>query len=185
MNIEDTNVPGVHIITFSPRGDDRGYFMRTYDNAIFATRGLQVQWVQENQSLSSKLGTVRGLHFQRGAAAETKMVRVLRGSVMDVAVDLRLHSPTYGQCVSVVLSEGNHKALYIPKGCAHGFFTLEDDAVVAYKVDAPYAPEAEGGLLWNDPAVGIPWPKDIGVACLSEKDALWPTIANIAPIDAH
>jgi dTDP-4-dehydrorhamnose 3,5-epimerase len=184
MNIEFTSIPGVYVVTLLPKVDERGYFMRAYDRAMFESRGLQVEWSQENQSLSTKRGTVRGLHFQRGNSSETKLVRVLSGSIMDVAVDLRRHSPTYGKSVSVILSKDNHKALYIPKGCAHGYFTLEDDSVVAYKVDSYYAPEAEGGIFWNDQSLGIPWPQDIQVSSLSEKDAHWPMFGEIEPIDA-
>ena len=104
---------------------------------------------------------------------------------MDVAVDLRQDSPTYGKYFSIILSSDNQTALYIPKGCAHGFFTLEDDSVVAYKVDSPYTPEAEGGLFWDDPVVGITWPRDIAVSCLSDKDSTWPMLADVAPVQVY
>lgn len=155
--------------------------MRAYDEALFAEHGLARHWVQENQSLSTEVGTVRGLHFQRGEHAETKLVRVLVGRILDVIVDVRVGSPTYGKHVAVELSGERQNALYVPRGFAHGFCVLEAPVLVAYKVDNAYAPAAEGGLLWNDPALGIKWP--VAQAVTSDKDALWPGIAELAPVE--
>jgi dTDP-4-dehydrorhamnose 3,5-epimerase len=155
--------------------------MRAYDEALFAEHGLARRWVQENQSLSTDVGTVRGLHFQRGEHAETKLVRALVGRILDVIVDVRAGSPTYGQHVAVELCAGKQNALYVPRGFAHGYCVLEAPALVAYKVDNAYAPAAEGGLLWNDPALGIDWP--VIQAVTSDKDALWPGIAELVPVE--
>ena len=181
MKFERLTSPGVWEVTLSPRGDARGYFMRAYDEALFAEHGLARRWVQENQSLSTDVGTVRGLHFQRGEHAETKLVRALVGRILDVIVDVRAGSPTYGQHVAVELCAGKQNALYVPRGFAHGYCVLEAPALVAYKVDNAYAPAAEGGLLWNDPALGIDWP--VIQAVTSDKDALWPGIAELVPVE--
>jgi len=172
MNIIALSLPGAFKIVLAPRGDERGYFMRTYDEAIFRAHGLETRWVQENQSRSRRKGIIRGLHFQAPPHAETKLVRVVRGAILDVFVDVRTGSPTYGRHEAVELTEDNTTAAYVPKGFAHGFCTLTDDCVVAYKVDAAYAPEAEGGLAWDDPDLGIRWPTD--QPFLSEKDRNWP-----------
>lgn len=182
MEILETDIEGVFLIRLAAREDERGYFMRTYDREIFLQRGLQTQWVQENQSLSVLQGTLRGLHFQRGEAAETKLVRVLSGSVLDVAVDIREGSPTFGRQVSAELSAENRTALYIPRGFAHGFCTLAPNSVVSYKVDNFYNPGLEGGLLWSDPALEIPWPLTGDPVCISGKDKTWPTLAGLEPV---
>jgi dTDP-4-dehydrorhamnose 3,5-epimerase len=181
MKFEALSIPGVWEITLAPRGDDRGYFMRTYDETLFAAHGLARRWVQENQSLSNDAGTVRGLHFQRGEHAETKLVRALAGRILDVIVDVRAGSPTFGRHVAVELSAEKQNALYVPRGFAHGFCVVEAPVLVAYKVDNAYAPAAEGGLLWSDPALDISWPVDR--AMTSEKDALWPGIAELVPVE--
>jgi len=181
MNFAPLAIPGVWEITLQPRGDARGYFMRTYDEKFYADHGLVTEWVQENQSLSTEVGIVRGLHFQRGESAETKLVRALEGRVLDVVVDIRRGSPTFGQHVAVELSAENKNAIYVPRGFAHGFCVMETPAVVAYKVDNFYDPQAEGGLLWNDPALGINWP--VAEAITSDKDKLWPTLADLEPVD--
>ncbi|MBU6178284.1 MAG: dTDP-4-dehydrorhamnose 3,5-epimerase [Verrucomicrobia bacterium] len=181
MNFEPLSIPGAWEITLAPRGDERGYFMRTYDETLFARHGLATRWVQENQSLSGEVGIVRGLHFQRGEHAETKLVRVLAGRVLDVIVDVRRDSPTFGKHVAVELSVARQNALYVPRGFAHGFCVLDAPAIVAYKVDNPYMPEAEGGLLWNDPVLGIEWPF-VG-AVTSAKDASWPGLAELVPVE--
>jgi len=183
MEIVETEIPGVYLIRLAAREDERGYFMRTYDREIFARHGLETEWVQENQSRSVIQGTLRGLHFQRGQAAETKLVRVLSGSVLDVAVDIRKGSPTFGRHVCAELSAENRTALYIPRGFAHGFCTLAPNSVVSYKVDNFYSPELEGGLLWSDPLLNIRWPMPGEPACLSEKDKTWPALAGLEPVD--
>jgi dTDP-4-dehydrorhamnose 3,5-epimerase len=182
MLITETKIAGAYEITLDPKGDQRGYFMRTYDRNVFGARGLQTQWVQENQSMSMQIHTVRGLHFQRPPHAETKLIRVLVGAILDVIVDLRAGSPTFGQHVAVELSAANQKCLYIPRGCAHGFCSLAAPATVHYKVDNFYAPEAEGGLLWSDPAIAIAWPT--ASPLVSAKDLQWPRLSELAPIEA-
>jgi len=158
MEIKPLRLGGAYEITLTPYADDRGYFIRLYDERVFAEHGLQTRWVQDNQSRSTRTHTIRGMHFQRPPYAETKLVRVLAGSILDVIVDLRKDSETYGQWDSIQLSSDNFKMLYIPAGFAHGFCTLEPETVVGYKVDNHYAPESEGGLRWNDPTLNISWP---------------------------
>jgi dTDP-4-dehydrorhamnose 3,5-epimerase len=178
MHIQPLRLPGTYEITLAPRKDDRGYFMRVYDETIFRDHGLQTTWVQENQSRSTRKHTVRGLHFQAPPHAETKLVRVTRGAIFDVFVDLRRQSDTYGQWDAVELTEEKHNMVYIPKGFAHGFCSLTEDVIVIYRVDAYYAPAAEGGLFWQDPNVGIQWPTtDVS---LSEKDSKQPLLRDLA-----
>lgn len=184
MEVEPTPLAGLFTVQLAAREDDRGYFMRTYDETVFATFGLGVRWVQENQSFSALAGTVRGLHFQRAPHSETKFVRVLAGSLLDVAVDLRRGSPTYGRYHAVELTAENRRCLYIPRGFAHGFCTTSPRTIIAYKVDNYYASHAEGGLRWNDPTVGIPWPLAGSPASISAKDAALPLLAGIEPLEA-
>lgn len=155
-------------ITLSPRKDVRGFFMRTFDQDIFAKAGLNRNWVQENHARSEKNGTVRGLHFQLQPHSETKLVRSVCGAVLDVFVDLRRNSETFGQWDSIELSAENCKMVFIPRGFAHGYCTLTEASEVLYKVDNYYHPESECGLLWNDAAIGIAWP--VSDPVLSEKD---------------
>ena len=162
------------------RDDVRGYFMRWYDEHAFGRAGLPTRWVQANESASTR-GVVRGLHFQRPPYAEAKLVRALAGEVYDVFVDLRRGSPTYGQWDAVTLSAEARNAVLVPRGFAHGFCCVSERAVVSYLVDNPYAPEAEGGLAWDDPALGIPWPV-AGAAQLSAKDRAWPRLAAVEPL---
>ena len=178
MKIEALEIVGAHEIILRPLGDPRGYFMRTYDHAIFEEHGLPTQWVQENQSANAKKGILRGFHFQAPPHAETKLVRALVGRVLDVFVDIRRSSPTYGRVGMVELDAAKHNAVLVPRGCAHAYLTLTEDTVVAYKVDAYYAPQSEGGLAWNDPDLGIDWPLD-GEPQLSEKDTKWPRLKDL------
>lgn len=168
-----TEIEGVYIIEPQIFGDDRGYFTETYKKSDFDEIGLNIDFVQDNQSKSSK-GVLRGLHYQI-KHSQTKLVRVLVGEVYDVAVDLRKGSKTYGKYVGVLLSGENHKQLLIPKGFAHGFVVLSDEAIFAYKVDDFYHPNDEGGIIWNDPEIGIKWPYTVKVL-LSEKDQRNPTL---------
>ena len=161
-------------------GDYRGYFSETYNRRTLAAAGIGINFVQDNHSLSAEKGTVRGLHFQTPPFAQDKLVRVVRGSVFDVAVDLRRDSPTFGQHVSVVLSDEAWNQLLIPIGFAHGFMTLEDDTEVIYKVSEYYAPEHDKGLRWNDPMLGIQWPISEDEAVLSDKDRGLPKFAEFA-----
>ena len=166
-----TEIEGVYIIEPKVFGDNRGYFMETYNEQEFKNNGLDYNFVQDNQSKSKK-GVLRGLHFQK-THPQAKLVRVLEGEVFDVAVDLRKGSKTYGKWVGVILSEENKKQFMIPRGFAHGFVVLSETAVFAYKCDDFYHPEDEGGIMWNDPDVNIEWPYH-GELLLSEKDKVHP-----------
>ncbi len=174
MLIRPLKIPGAFEITLQPRVDERGDFVRTFDTHIFSEHGLTTAWLQENEALSCSHGVVRGLHFQRPPHSETKLVRVVLGAVLDVFVDIRRSSPTYGKWDMVELSATNHKAVYVPKGCAHGYCTLTDSSIVLYKVDSCYAPAHEGGLRWNDELLNIPWP--VKEAVISAKDAKLPSL---------
>ena len=171
----ETNIKGVYIIEPKLFGDNRGYFMETYNENEFRKNGLNYNFVQDNQSKSKK-GVLRGLHFQK-KHSQAKLVRVLEGEVYDVAVDLRKDSPTYGKWVGALLSSDNNKMLMIPRGFAHGFVVLSETAVFAYKCDEFYHPEDEGGIMWNDPEIGIEWPYD-GELILSEKDKKHPLLRD-------
>ena len=174
----ETKINGVYIIEPKVFGDNRGYFMETYNKEHFAEAGLTMNFVQDNESSSSK-GVLRGLHFQT-KHTQGKLVRVTKGEVFDVAVDLRKGSPTYGQWEGVVLSAENKKQFYIPEGFAHGFLVLSDHAIFNYKCTDFYCPEGEGGVLWNDPDIGIEWPLDgIDNIILSEKDKVHPTLKDL------
>ena len=164
-----TEIDGVLVIEPTVYGDLRGYFMETYNRTEFEAAGISCEFVQDNQSKSRK-GVLRGLHFQK-VHQQAKLVRVIKGEVYDVAVDLRRGSPTWGRYIGVTLSDKNRKQFFIPKGFAHGFLVLSEEAEFVYKCDELYHPEEEGGIPWNDPAVGVRWPLDgIGEPCLSEKD---------------
>ena len=171
-------IPGPVLVRPRRFGDDRGYFMETYSRELFAAAGIAPDFVQDNQSLSAQVGTVRGLHYQTAPAAQAKLVRVLKGAIFDVAVDLRRGSPHYGRWCGALLDADGAEQLFVPCGFAHGFCTLEPGTEVAYKVDAPYAPQSEGGLFWADPALAIDWPVVAGAATLSEKDAKLPGFAH-------
>lgn len=171
----ETKIKDVFIIEPTVYGDNRGYFMETYNEEEFAAAGLKYRFVQDNQS-SSKKGVLRGLHFQK-TYPQAKLVRVLKGEVFDVAVDLRKDSATYGQWVGVLLSEENKKQFMIPRGFAHGFLVVSDYAEFAYKCDDLYHPEDEGGIMYNDESVGIEWP-NVGDVTLSEKDKKHPLLAD-------
>lgn len=181
MNIKRLRLPGSYEITLSPRADDRGYFMRTFDREILAAAGIGPVWQQENEAFTRQRNTVRGLHFQRPPHAETKLIRAVAGAVLDVFVDLRRGSPTFGQWDCVELSAERRNMVLVPRGCAHGYCTLTDNSLVAYKVDNAYAPAHEGGLRWNDPAIGIKWP--VTDPILSPRDEAQPLLSEIAPLD--
>jgi dTDP-4-dehydrorhamnose 3,5-epimerase len=159
--------------------DERGYFSEVFNRAEFAKLGIDVDFVQDNQSMSRAVGTVRGLHFQAAPFAQAKLVRVLRGAIFDVAVDIRVGSPAYGKHVGVVVSAKGGNQVFVPKGFAHGFCTIEPDTEVLYKVDAPYAVDHEHGILWNDPDLGIDWPIDPAAATVSEKDRKLPRLKDL------
>ena len=181
---KETSIEGVYIIEPKIFGDDRGYFMETYSKTEFEEIGLSYNFVQDNQSKSRK-GVLRGLHFQK-ENTQAKLVRVIKGKVFDVAVDLRPSSKTYGKWEGVILSDENKKMFMIPRGFAHGFLVLSDEAEFTYKCDDIYNPEAEGGLAWNDEDIGIKWPLDEineGELLTSEKDAKWPTLKELKNTD--
>lgn len=160
--------------------DNRGFFSEVYNKGNFRSSGIDAEFMQDNQSLSHQSGTVRGLHFQRPPAAQTKLIRVLRGAIFDVAVDIRFGSPTFGQHVSAVVSAEAWNQILVPAGFAHGFATLDEDTEVLYKVDAPYAKEHDMGVLWSDPVLDIAWPVSPDQALVSEKDKIHPVLADLA-----
>ena len=179
MNAHDLQLVDVKVLTPKKHGDHRGFFSEVYNRKALAEAGIEIEFVQDNHSLSAEKGTVRGLHFQAPPFAQDKLVRVVRGSVFDVAVDLRKGSATYGEHVSVVLSAEAWNQLLVPIGFAHGFMTLEADTEVVYKVSDYYAPEHDHGLLWNDPALGIRWPLAEEEAVLSDKDRVQPRLSEL------
>jgi len=181
MDVTRLAIPDVLILKPAKHGDHRGFFSETYSKRVFAEAGIDAEFVQDNHSLSAEVGTVRGLHFQVPPKAQAKLLRVVRGAVFDVAVDLRRGSPTYGQHVSAVVSAEAWNQIFIPEGFAHGFCTLEPGTEVLYKVTDFYAPEAEQGLLWNDPALGIDWPEAAG-SVLSGRDEGWPPLREISTV---
>lgn len=177
MEYKETAIKGVFIIEPVVFQDARGYFMETWKSSEFEQNIGHVVFIQDNESKSS-YGVLRGLHFQKGDAAQAKLVRVIKGSVLDVAVDLRKSSPTFGQHVMVELTEDNKRQFFIPRGFAHGFLVLSEEAIFTYKVDNVYAPQAEAGIRWNDPALGIEWPIDPQKVQTSEKDLKQPIFAE-------
>jgi dTDP-4-dehydrorhamnose 3,5-epimerase len=179
MDIQATSIPEVKIIAPKKFGDARGFFSETYNQRAFHAAGITDVWIQDNHSLSGPKGTVRGLHFQTAPFAQAKLVRVTRGAILDVAVDIRRGSPTYGQHVAAEISAEAWNQIYVPAGFAHGFCTLTPDAEVLYKVTALYSRENDFGLLWNDPALGIDWPVSAETALLSDKDKVQPTLADM------
>ena len=170
-----TEIEGVFVIEPKVFGDNRGFFMETYKQSDFEEAGLKYNFIQDNQSRSHK-GVLRGLHYQK-KYPQAKLVRVIQGEVFDVAVDLRKGSPTYGKWVGAILSAENKKMFLIPRGFAHGFLVLSDTAEFVYKCDEVYHPEDEGGIMWNDPDVGISWPLE-GEPSLSEKDKVHPLLRD-------
>ena len=178
MKVERLSIPEVLVVTPPKYGDARGFFSETYNAARFAEIGIDQAFVQDNQSLSSQRGVLRGLHCQIGPNTQGKLVRVLRGSIWDVAVDIRRGSPTYGQYAGAVLSAENWGQLWVPGGFLHGFCTLEPDTEVVYKVTAPYDKAAERGVIWNDPDLALPWPLSPEEAVLSDKDKVLPRLSE-------
>ena len=179
MRVQALAIPDVRVLVPEKRGDRRGFFSETYSRRALAEIGVGTELVQDNHSLSARRGTVRGLHFQTPPRAQAKLVRVVRGSIFDVAVDLRRSSPTYGRHVSVTLSAEAWNQILVPIGFAHGFMTLEPDTEVIYKVSDYYAPNHEMGLLWNDPSLDIQWPLPEREAVLSDRDREQPEFAGL------
>lgn len=177
MNILQTSIPGVVIIEPNVFGDERGYFFESWSQRDFDSLVRPVRFVQDNES-KSRYGVLRGLHFQKGRDAQGKLVRVVHGRVLDVAVDLRKGSPTFGRHVAAELSGENHRQLFIPRGFAHGFVVLSEEVVFQYKCDNPYAPQSEGAIAWDDPALGIDWRIPDADIILSEKDRRHPRLCD-------
>lgn len=175
------DIPEVILVTPARFGDDRGFFSETWKDAPFRSLGIDVTFVQDNHSLSRQRGVVRGLHFQKAPRAQGKLVRCVRGSILDVAVDIRAGSPTYGRHVAVELSAENWQQLWVPVGFAHAFCTLEENTEVIYKVTDYYAPDRDAGVRFDDPDLAISWPVGRGEAVLSPKDAVLPRLADIGP----
>lgn len=179
VTVESLAIPDVKIIRPKKHGDARGFFSEVYARRDFAAAGIDLAFVQDNHAFSAAKGTVRGLHFQSPPFAQDKLVRVIRGAIFDVAVDLRTGSPTYGKHVSAVISAEAWNQILVPVGFAHGLMTLEPDTEVLYKVTNHYAPEHDLGLLWNDPALAIAWPLPEAEAILSAKDGIQPRLADL------
>ncbi|MCH5302826.1 MAG: dTDP-4-dehydrorhamnose 3,5-epimerase [Prevotella sp.] len=177
MEYKETEIKGVFVIEPKVFNDARGYFMEAWKREEFEAHVGKVDFVQDNESKSS-YGVLRGLHFQKGACSQAKLVRVIKGRVIDVAVDLRKSSPTFGRHVMVELSDENKRQFFIPRGFAHGFLVLSEEAIFTYKVDNVYAPHADGGIRWNDPQLGIDWPIDPQEVQTSEKDLNLPLLKD-------
>jgi dTDP-4-dehydrorhamnose 3,5-epimerase len=182
MNFERTKIADVVVIEPKKFGDSRGYFMETFRQSLFVEHIGAIEFVQDNQSLSAEVGTVRGLHFQLEPKAQGKLVRCIAGALLDVAVDIRTGSPTYGQHVAVELTAENSRQLWVPPGFAHGFCTLTSDTEISYKVTNYYSAEHDRGLLWNDATLGIDWPVEAEKAALSDKDKRQPTLADLGHV---
>lgn len=177
MEYTETSIKGVYVIEPRVFEDSRGYFFESWKQTEFEEHIGHVEFIQDNESKSSR-GVLRGLHYQRGDASQAKLVRVIKGRVLDVAVDLRRSSPTFGAHVMVELSDENKRQLFIPRGFAHGFLVLSDEAIFTYKVDNAYAPAMEAGIRWNDPELGIAWPLEGLTVLTSEKDLAQPLLKD-------
>ena len=185
LDVHSLVIPDVKLIRTPRFSDARGCFCETFQRADFAEQGLDYDFLQDNQSSSDRPGTVRGLHFQRPPFAQTKLVRVLRGRIFDVAVDLRRSSPSFGRHIAIKLSSEGNEQLLIPAGFAHGFCTLQPDTVVFYKVDQVYSAAHDGGVNWADSGLGIEWPVASAEAILSERDRGLPMLADLAPFSSE
>ena len=179
MQVESLAISDVKILTPKRFGDARGFFSETYNKAAFADHGIDLDFVQDNHSMSQPVGVLRGLHFQTNPFAQDKLVRVVKGRIFDVAVDIRHGSPTFGKWVGAEISAEAWNQILVPVGFAHGFVTLEPDTEVIYKVTAPYSPENDKGLAWDDPAIGIDWPLNGAAPTLSDKDTKHPRLADL------
>jgi dTDP-4-dehydrorhamnose 3,5-epimerase len=179
MQVTETNIPAVKLLTPKKFGDIRGFFSETFNRNTFRELvGVDIDFVQDNQSLSVEKGVVRGLHYQLPPTAQAKLVRVTRGAILDIAVDIRRGSPTFGKHVAAIISAENWRQIFVPVGFAHGFATLEANTEVLYKVTAYYSPKDERGIRWNDPVLRIDWDISEAAAVLSEKDRKYPALAE-------
>ena len=181
IEVTETYIKGVFIIEPKVFGDERGYFLESWSQRDFNAAVREIDFVQDNES-KSRYGVLRGLHFQKGEYSQSKLVRVVSGRVLDVAVDIRVGSPTFGKHVAVELSGENHRQFFIPKGFAHGFAVLSEEAVFQYKCDRLYAPQAEGAIAWDDPALGIDWKIPASDIILSEKDRHHPRLSEVTDL---
>lgn len=181
MHITKTDIEGVVIIEPRVFADSRGYFFESFSHKEFTQKVADTRFVQDNESLST-YGVLRGLHFQRPPYAQAKLIRVVKGLILDVAVDMRKDSPTFGKYISLELSDENKRQLYIPKGMAHGLVVLSEEAIVNYKCDNYYDPESEGSILWNDPQLNIDWRLAAEDILLSDKDKVCPLLKDVAPL---
>lgn len=179
LDITELSIPDVKILKPKQFGDHRGFFSETYNKRLLAEFGIDADFVQDNHSRSASRGTLRGLHFQTPPHAQDKLVRVVRGRILDVAVDIRHGSTTFGQSVSAEISDEEWNQIWVPSGFAHGFITLTEDVEVIYKVTNYFAPEHDFGLAWDDPALGIDWPIDVEKITLSDRDRQHPTLADL------
>lgn len=181
IEVTETYIKGVFIIEPKVFGDERGYFLESWSQRDFNAAVREINFVQDNES-KSRYGVLRGLHYQKGEHSQSKLVRVVSGRVLDVAVDIRVGSPTFGKHVAVELSGENHRQFFIPKGFAHGFAVLSEEAVFQYKCDRLYAPQAEGAIAWDDPALGIDWKIPASDIILSEKDRHHPRLSEVTDL---
>lgn len=184
MQVTRLAIPDVALLRPKRHGDARGYFVESFNDRTFRREVGEAVFVQDNEALSARRGTVRGLHFQRPPTAQGKLVRALRGAIFDVAVDIRSGSPTFGHHVSAILTADEGDQLWVPPGFAHGYCTMEPDSVIGYKVTDFYSAADDGGIAWDDPALGIAWPVAPGDALLSDKDGRQPRLADLPSIFA-
>ena len=184
MQVTELAIPAVKLITPKKHGDHRGFFSETYSRKALKDAGIDLEFVQDNQSLSVEKGVLRGLHYQLAPMAQDKLVRVVRGSILDVAVDIRRASPTFGKHVSAIISAQNWAQILVPIGFAHGFVTLEPNTEVIYKVTNYYSPKDDRGIRWNDPVLGIDWGIDAGCVILSDKDQKNPLLKDATDLFA-
>lgn len=182
MNVIETSIPDVKIIEPKIFGDSRGYFFESWNSGRYSEGGIDCEFIQDNES-KSRFGVLRGLHYQAAPYTQAKLVRVIQGAVLDVAVDIRKGSPTFGQHVAVELSEENKRQLFVPRGFAHGFVVLSDEVIFAYKCDNPYMPSHERGIAFDDPALGIDWRVKCDSFIMSDKDTKNPTLADAEVFD--
>ena len=181
MKIDRLAIEDLLLVTPTKHGDPRGFFSETFRADVFAHHGVDAPFVQDNHAFSSQKGVLRGLHFQVPPHPQGKLVRCIRGAILDVGVDIRMGSPSYGRHVAVELSAANWRQLWVPPGFAHGYVTLQDDCEVVYKTTDYYAPEYDRGIAWDDPALGIDWPLSADAVILSERDKRHPRLANAEP----